>query len=680
MEIIIAKTAGFCFGVNNAVNKTFELLNDSRNNIYTIGEIIHNRQVIEDLKLKGVKVVEDVKKINTPANVVIRAHGVAPQILNNLNDDKIKISDATCPYVKKIHNLVKEKYDEGFQIVIIGDKNHPEVVGINGWCENTAYILSTEKEVDLIPNTEKKLCIVAQTTITYEKWETINKYLQKKFANIIKFDTICSATSKRQTEANEISKQVDLMLVVGGINSSNTQKLFEICKKNCPATYKIETYGDIPPLDLNNIKKIGITAGASTPDWVIKEVISKMDAMENKQETEISFKDAFENSLVVLKTGEIVKGKVIGFNNTEVFVDLGYKSDGIIPMDEFIDDPDFDPQEEFKAGDEIEVFVVKVNDGDGNVLLSKRKVDSIRNLTKIEEAFNSKTPVKAKVLEVVKGGVIANYKGVRIFVPASQISDRFVKDLKEFLNKEIEVLITEYNKQKRKVVGSRKVLVEEEKAKKLKEFWSNIEAGKVYKGIVKSLMDFGAFVDIGGVDGLVHISELSWNKIKHPSEVLKVGDTVEVNVLEFYQSKNRISLGYKKIDDNPWYKADEKYKVGEVVKGQVVRIVPFGVFVKLEEGVDGLVHISQISNVRLAKADEVLKIGQEVEMKVLEINTELKKISLSIKEVAPIDPVREETAESSDSNNNEPEEKIPSEHKEDMTNTIGDTLKDLNVE
>ncbi len=675
MEIIVANTAGFCFGVNNAVKIVFDLAAESSEKIYTLGPIIHNDQVVQKLVEHGVTTIYDPIEVAGPAKVIIRAHGVAPEVINRLKERGLSIVNASCPYVEKIQKLVSEKYNQGYQIIIIGDKQHPEIIGINGWCDNSAYIIESEEQVDTLPEIEKKICVVAQTTFIREKWEKIIKSLNKRFENVLKFDTICNATDKRQVEAEKISKEVDMVLVIGGQNSSNTNKLYEICKKNCERTYKIQTASEIPPVDIKKIKKIGITAGASTPDWVIKEVIHKMSELD-KQDFEMSFADAFESSLVTLTTGQITKGRIIGYNQSEVFVDLGFKSDGIIPMQEFSNDPDFNPEKSLKVGEEIDVFVVRVNDGEGNVVLSKTKVDAVKGWDIIENALETKKPVTVKVTEKVNGGVIGVASGVKVFIPASQISDRFVKDLSEFVKQVLQVQIIEVNRQKRKVVGSSRVLIEKNKETASTEIWGNIEVGKTYKGVVKSLMDFGAFVDIGGVDGLVHLSELSWNKIKHPSEVVKVGDEIIVSVLEFDRDKKRISLGYKKQADNPWNKAAEKYQVGNVITGKVVRLVPFGAFVEIEQGLDGLVHISQISNVRLGKPGDVLKVGQMVEAKITELDIEAKKISLSIKEVNPIDPVgakKEETAV-------EPGEEVPTEHIEEMTNTIGESLTDSNNE
>jgi len=692
VKILLAKSAGFCFGVNNAIKMVYNLFDRNEGKIYTLGPLIHNEQVIDKLRSKGVGIISDLNEVaglcesGEKVKVVIRAHGVPSDIYRESERYNIELIDATCPYVKKIHKLVREKYLEGYKIVIAGDRMHPEVIGINGWCDNKAFVANSPEDIDKFETDSDNCCLVAQTTITKEKFESIFNRLKEKCKNVIKFDTICSATSTRQKEAMEIAAKSDMMLVIGSKKSSNTQKLFEIGKQYCPKTYIIETYGDLPPININEVKTLGITAGASTPERIIKEVIGKMEEL-NKQEKELSFQEAFESSIVTLSSGEIVKGRIIGYNNAEIYVDLGYKSDGIIPVEEYSDDPDFKPETDIKIGEEIEVFVVRVNDGEGNVLLSKKKVDSMKSMDLLEEAFKNKTPVSGKVVEVTNGGIIASIKGVRVFIPASQVSERYVKDLSEYLRQPVTVRIIEFNRQKKKIVGSQKVILAEQRERAEEEFWAGIEVGKKYDGIVKSLMDFGAFVDIGGVDGLVHISEMSWNKIKHPSEVLKVGDKVKVTVLEFDREKKRISLGMKREEDNPWYKIEERYKVGDIVKGTVVRLVPFGAFVEIEKGLDGLVHISQISSVRIAKPGDVLSIGQEVEAKIVEINTEAKKISLSIKEVNPIDPVKEEPVKTHEEKDNEKmpgepekkaetEEEIPSEYKEELVNTLADAFKE----
>jgi 4-hydroxy-3-methylbut-2-enyl diphosphate reductase len=675
LEIVKAKTAGFCFGVNNSVNVVYKLVKNKKKNIYTLGPVIHNRQVVEELREIGVKSVDDINQVENDSIIVIRAHGVTPFVYEELKKKNIEVVDATCPYVKKIHVLVREKYEKGFQIVIVGDKNHPEVIGIHGWSNNSAYIVNTKEDVDKIPNSEKKISVFAQTTITAAKWDEINNYLKDKFKCVEKFDTICSATSCRQKEAEEISKQVDFMLVIGGKNSSNTHKLYEVCKANCENTFKIETFDEIPNLNIYNINKVGITAGASTPYRIIKEVIDRMSE-NNKPEIEKNFSDMVEESLRSIKSGEIVTGKIIKYNESEVFIDLGYKSDGIIPIEEFTENPDFD-KTQLEIGAEIEVYVVKVNDGEGNVKLSKKRVDAKKMWETIRQIFKEKETIEVKITNVVNKGVIASKNGLRIFIPASQLGDRRIDDLNTFLNKVVKVRIIEFDKNKKKIIGSQRVLLEEEKAEKEKTFWEEIEKGKLYNGKVKSLTTFGVFVDIGGIDGLVHISELSWSRIKHPSEVINVNDEVEVMVLDFDKDKKKISLGYRKSEDNPWANIEEKYPVGKITNGKVVRMVPFGAFIDLEKGVDGLVHISQISTKRLAKPDDVLEIGQEVEVKVLDVDGEKQKISLSIKEVSPIDkdePKEEVAKEVKKVEKKSKKNEEPRGHVEEASNTIGELL------
>ncbi len=667
MNIKVAKYAGFCFGVDKAVKTAFEVDYDGR--VVTWGELIHNSQVIGALHQKGIAAIDDAESLTDGDCVIIRAHGIGKGIHEALAGKNIKVMDATCPYVKRIHDIVSKQYKDGYKIIIVGDAKHPEVIGINGWCEGKALIISTEEDAEKLEPSEEKVCTVAQTTFKRQRYDKICETLKKKFAFVLKFDTICNATVQRQSEAYELSRKVDAMVVIGGRNSSNTQKLFEICQENCPATYLIENAEELPSLKQYNT--VGITAGASTPDWVIKEVIIHMEDMTNRQEGDIDFSQALEATFTELKSNEVVKGKIIGYNNNDVFVDLGYKADGIIPMDEFIDDPDFDPEKDLTPGTEIEALIVKINDGEGNVALSKKKIDAIRGFEEVEDAFKNNKPLEAAVKEAVKGGVVAEYKGVRIFIPASQLNDRFIKDLTPFVGKKVKLVITEMAN-RRRIVGSCRSLIEEEKAKKSENFWNDVEVGKEYTGTVKSLTKFGAFVDLGGVDGLIHISELSWTKVDDPSQVLKVGDVVNVRVIGLDREKKKVSLGYRKAEDNPWYGIENKYQVGDVVSGTIMRMVPFGAFVALEPGVEGLVHISQISSVRIGRPEEVLKVGQQVEMKVVEVNPELKKISLSIKEVKPIDPIREgtETVEEA--------EDVPTEHTEDMANTIGDIINDKN--
>ena len=668
MEIIIAKTAGFCFGVNRAMQTIYSNINSPTGRICSLGPVIHNKQVVNDLSSKGLQVIDDINNLDdTYDKIIIRTHGVGKEIYQHIGKKSVKCIDVTCPYVKKIHKIVDKCYNNGQKIIIIGDPNHPEVIGINGWCDNSSIIIENDENVQDKLNGIKKGCMVAQTTFNRTVFEKIKKYVKEYYPEIEVYDTICNATDLRQTEAEEIAKSVDIMIVIGGTNSSNTQKLVDICKKYCQNTYHIEGYDDLPKdIDLSN-KRIGVTAGASTPALIIKEVVKKMTEKGHVQETntEMSFAENLEETLVTLNTGDIVKGTVIGISENEVYVDLGFKSDGIIKASELSNDATKKLDEIVRIGDEIEVFVIRVDDGEGRVEVSKTKVDSIKGWNKLEAAFKNKDIITARVIDVIKGGVIASAYGIKIFIPASQVSDRYEPDLKKFLDKKIDLKIIDYNKRKRNVVGSAKTVIIEEKKRKEKEFWDNVEEGKHYTGIVRNLTSFGAFIDLGGVDGLVHISELSWNKIGHPSEVLKEGETVDVYVLNFDKENNKVSLGYRKHEDNPWVIAKSKYKIGDVLKCKVVKLMSYGAFVELMPGLDGLIHISQISDERVEKTDDVLSLGQEVEAKITEMDLDNERISLSIREL-----IEEQKPAGEDIDEKSSEDSVA--YEEETTVTIGD--------
>ncbi|MEE1043416.1 MAG: bifunctional 4-hydroxy-3-methylbut-2-enyl diphosphate reductase/30S ribosomal protein S1, partial [Clostridia bacterium] len=526
MEIKLAKYAGFCFGVKRAMDIVLENADVSTDKIFTLGPLIHNDQVVEYLESKGVFTANNIDDIPDESTVIIRTHGIPKDLYNKLEDKKCNIIDATCPFVKKIHNIVYKHYNEGYQIIIVGDSNHPEVIGINGWCNNSAHIISSEEDFGKIC-IEKPLCIVVQTTFSLKVWNNIKKFVKTSCQSVQFFDTICSATEDRQTEAEKMADEVDTVIVIGGKHSSNTKKLVDICKSRCADTYHIETVSELPNETWNN-RYIGVTAGASTPEWIIKEVISKMSEEKVMEVTdEISFAEELEKSLVSLKTGDIVKGVVIGITPTEVYVDLGSKADGIIPVGELTEDPSVSPEDIVKVGDEIDVFVVRVNDVEGTIKLSKKKLDIIAGQKRFESAVETKEILEGKVVEAVNGGVIVLSNGTKVFVPARQAASKFVKDLETLVGETVQFRLIDFNPRRRKIVGSIKSVTDEVNAKILDEFWASAEVGKEYTGTVKSLTNFGAFVDIGGVDGLVHISELSWGRVKHPSDVLKVGDTVK---------------------------------------------------------------------------------------------------------------------------------------------------------
>lgn len=636
VKVRVAEKSGFCFGVSRAVEIARNGAKGGKS-IVTLGPIIHNTFVTEELKKEGVRIINSPYEAKRGETVVIRSHGITEEEQNILIENGIDFTDATCPFVKKIHNIVQKARKENSEIVIIGDKDHPEVKGINGWCENSAYVIESEKEAEKLSFlSEKSVCVVAQTTFERELWKKITKIIKNTCQSAIVFDTICSATNERQKYAAQLAKESDVFIVVGGKHSSNTKKLFNISAALCPHTFLVEDASELPKDILSLGSSFGITAGASTPECIIKEVVKTMVEEKNNNiqgNGEPTFAEAFEQSLVTLNTGQVVTGTVISITPTEVYVDLGYKADGIIPVDELSDDPSVAPEEIVKVGDSVEVFVVRVNDVEGYVKLSKKKIDAIKGWQSIEAAYESGEILTGRIVENVNRGVIALVNGCRIFIPASMASERFMKDLSPLVGTEARFKIVNIREDRRgrKAIGSIKVVAAAERAEKVEKFMADVEEGKVYTGTVKTLTDFGAFVDLGGVDGLIPISQLSWQRIKHPSEILSVGDSVEVTILKVDKETTKISLGYKKIEDNPWVIAKSKFNVDDVVNVKVVRLVPFGAFVELIPGIDGLIHISQIADRRIDKPADVLTVGENVDAKITEINWDEKKIGLSIR-------------------------------------------------
>lgn len=643
MSIKVAKTAGFCYGVKRAVDEVYRRVN-SGEKIATLGELIHNHSVISDLEAKGAVVYDTLPECGDERTLVIRTHGVKKSIIDEAEARGIKYVDLTCPFVAKIHKIVNEHYHKGYKIIIVGDENHPEVIGINGWCDDSALIIYAGK--DKIPENfaENDVCVVAQTTINKELFGEIVKNIKNTCKSTLVFDTICNATKDRQAEAAALSAESDVMFVIGGRKSSNTAKLFEIARANCPEAYFIETAAQLPRQDISKNKKIGITAGASTPGCIIEEVIQTMD--EKMTTNEESFAELFAQSeSKTLNNGDIVDGTVVEIRNNEVIVDLGgFKYNGQLAADQLSDDPYAKVTDLVKPGDEIKVYVVGVNDAEGKVVLSRKKLIAMESWNKMKEAYENKEILDGKIIKSVKGGVIALVNQTQVFVPARHAALRFVQDLDKLLNTDVRLRLIDMDERKKRFVGSVRSVLEEEKKAVEDAFWSSAEAGKEYTGAVKSLTSFGAFVDLGGVDGLVHISELSWNKIKHPSEVVKEGDVITVYIKDLNPETKKISLGYKKAEDNPWVIAKAKLNVGDVVKCKVVRIMPFGAFCEIMPNVDGLIHISQIADHRIGKPEDVLTIGDEVEAKITAIDWDASKISLSIRALIEPAPVEKKAA------------------------------------
>ncbi|TJX16252.1 bifunctional 4-hydroxy-3-methylbut-2-enyl diphosphate reductase/30S ribosomal protein S1 [Tissierella creatinini] len=633
MKIIIADNAGYCFGVKRAEDLTKNTLKNVGPNVYSYGPLVHNKQAVSALEKEGLITIDDYKNINE-GYIIIRSHGIPKMVAKDIEDRNLELVDCTCPYVLSVHKKVEDYSNKGYDIIIVGDANHPEVIGINGWCDNKAYIINSEEEANNLPNL-KKICVVSQTTNRLDKYESLAEIIKYKADELVLHNTICNATKLRQQSAEEVSKKVDAMVVIGGKNSSNTLKLVEISKRNCKNVFHIETIKDLSLQDMQRFNTIGITAGASTPDWIIKEAVLAMDNL-NKDE----MMEAIESSFKRIHRGEVVKGTVLYVTDNEIMVNINYKSDGIITRDELSTDSDVTPKSIVNVGDEISVYVLKLDDGEGNVVLSLKRVNDIKNWDKLEEAMNNKSEIECKVLSAVKGGLTVLALGINGFMPASHVSTNYVSDLEQFKGRTFKARVIDLDKDKRRVILSRKEVEKEELAKKRSEVWTKLNVDETIEGVVQRLTDFGAFVDLGGVDGLIHISDLSWNRVKHPSEVLKAGDKVEVVVLSFDQSKNRISLGLKQTKEEPWEVFKKNVKVGDIIDGKVVNLLDFGAFVRLNDGVDGLLHVSQISKEHVNKPADVLKVGEIVKVKVIEINEDERKISLSAK-----DAIEEEQAE-----------------------------------
>lgn len=649
----MAKSAGFCFGVNRAVTIVNKLLDEGKR-VTTLGPIIHNPHMVEELAERGVEIADNPSDVtDTGRTLVIRSHGVAKDVIDEIERMGVRYEDATCPFVAKIHKIVAENSREGRTVLIAGDKNHPEVRGIVGHCEGKHYIFKDKYELEeltkILPNVENNsICVVAQTTYDIKEWKNCLKTLKKVYTSARIFDTICNATSIRQSEAEQLASNSDIMVVIGGRQSSNTAKLYSVCKSKCERTYLVESAAELDGIALIDAKRIGITAGASTPARIIKEVFNTMTENIEKTENttaEPNFAELLEESLKNFNTDEKVHGVVVNVTPTEVYVDVGRKQAGFIPLSELSNDPNAKAEDLVKVGDELDLLIMRTNDQEGTIMLSKKRLDAIKGWDDIIKASEEDTPVKGFVTDVVKGGVIAVSSGVRVFIPASQATATRGEPLEDLLKKEVTFKIIEVNKGRRRAVGSIRAILKEERQKLADKFWESAEIGKKYTGTVKSLTSYGAFVDIGGIDGMIHISELSWGRIKHPSEVVNVGDTVEVYIKDLDRENGKISLGYKKTEDNPWEILKRDYPEGTVTDVTIVGITDFGAFANILPGIDGLIHISQISKERIEKPQDVLKIGDVVKVKITNIDFEKKRISLSMRALLEDADVEEESAE-----------------------------------
>ena len=629
MQIILAKTAGFCFGVNRAVKLTYELLEQGRP-VATLGPLIHNPQVVEDLESKGAITCDSVDDVPDGYEVVIRSHGVGQSVYDKISTRRLAYHDATCPFVTKIHKIAARAGAEGAMLLVAGDAKHPEVQGIVGHTTGKVEVFANLAELEKLLSEltqQKSIFAVAQTTFNVQSWETCKEFLKNQCTNAKIFDTICNATWARQQEAEDLSQKCDHMVVIGGHHSSNTQKLLQVAARHTKAI-NVETADELDKDWLNGARIVGVTAGASTPSSIIEEVLN---CMSEEIRDDMSFEEMLAASEAKpLYAGKIVKAKVISVSPTECVVGIdGSKHTGIVKLSEMSHDPNAKMEDLVKVDDELDLVVVKTNDQEGVDTLSRVRFEAQKGMKDVSEAAENGTVMEGDVMEANKGGVVVNVKGVRVFVPRSQATMRRDEDYTKLVGQHVKLVITECAG--RKIVGSiNKVTAEENKAKR-DEFWKNVEVDKQYTGVVKSLTSYGAFVDIGGVDGLCHISELSWNNIKHPSEVVSVGDTIEVYVKSYDPENQKVSLGYKKEEDNPWEKLKNEYPIGSEFEAPVVSITKFGAFVRILPGIDGLVHISEISNERVNKVSDVLKVGDMVKVKLINVDFDRKRISLSMK-------------------------------------------------
>lgn len=663
----LAKTAGFCFGVDRAVNLVYELV-EKGEKVCTLGPIIHNSQLVADLESKGVKIIDDVKDCPEGYTVVIRTHGVEKSVIDTANSCNAKYVDATCPFVSKIHRIVSQQ-DEGTVTLIAGDENHPEVKGIRSYCMGKSFVFKNQEELQKILeennlSEEKSLICVSQTTFSLKEWKKCEKILKKLYTNCRIYSTICNATADRQEEAALLSKEADAVIVIGGRHSSNTCKLRDVCSASAD-TFLIETADELKNIDLSPYKVIGVTAGASTPSVIIKEVLKTMseEIIEKEVETtsavaeqvvetadtaekankaavkasadgEATFEEMLEESFREDENSKVVKGTVVNITPTEVFVDVeGRKQTGVIAFDDLSSEPITKPEDAVSIGDVLDLVIMKTDDSEGVLKLSKKLVDQFKGWEDIVAAKESEEVLEGNVISVVKGGVIVVAKGSRVFVPASLTGVPRGQELDLLKGTTVRFKVIDVNNARRRAVGSIKVVANEEKKAQQEALWATLEEGQKRTGVVKSLTSYGAFVDIGGMDGMIHISELSWNRIKHPSEIVNVGDTVEVTIKALDDENKKISLGFKKIEDNPWEILKRDYPVGSTCKAKIVSLASFGAFANIIPGIDGLIHISQIAWERIKTPADVLSVGDEVDVKIIDIDFDKKRVSLSMKEL-----------------------------------------------
>lgn len=647
MEIIRADHSGFCFGVQRAIDMTMEQIekapNEDHKKLYSCGPLIHNQAVTGMLEERGVGTIQDIRDASAEDRVIVRSHGEPKEFYDVAEANHVELVDTTCVFVAKIHKIVQREYESGANIIIVGNPDHQEVIATNGWCDYKAHILQSPEDAEALMadhpelvQDQRKSVVVCQTTFKVEILENIMSVLRAHGLDAELYNTICSATKERQDACRKLAQEVDLMIVIGDRHSSNSKKLFEIAKDNCKNSVLIQDISDLQLKPNEKYNKIGVTAGASTPEWIIKEVIASMsENVTNNTEKNpmLDYMDDIENSLRLPRPGDVVEGKVHQVTEDEVIVNIGCKKDGILKKNEVSLEEGQTLLDLFKEGDTVQAKVMKTDDNDGGILLSKKKLEINENYKELNEAMENKETLSVKLIKKVNGGVIAVFKEVTGFVPMSQLADTFVteENVDGFIGQTVDIKVLRVDNRRNRAVFSRKAVLVEEKRKQVAEVWANLNVGDIVEGKVMRFTDYGAFVDIGGVDGLLHISEISWGKLKNPQEVLNIGDIINVKILSLNEEKGKISLGLKQTTPEPWSQVGTKYQIGDVIDGKVVQIKEYGAFVELEAGLDGLVHISEIANKRVENVADELSLGQEIKAKIMDIDSDRKRISLSIK-------------------------------------------------
>lgn len=668
MEIILADHAGFCFGVRRAMRLTMEAGENREEMTRTLGPLIHNPQAVDRLQELGVGIVDTIEEVEE-GTVIIRSHGVPPEVLTKAEDKDLNILDATCPFVKKAQENAAKLYQEGYQVIVSGDKKHPEVTAILGSTDHQAVVVEEDKDLNKLPDNLDKVGVIAQTTQSIKKFKRVVTKLMNKTEELKIYNTICTTTHERQAAAGELAAEVDLMIVIGGYNSANTNRLAEICDEAGAKTYHVETAEELSRDWFYNIEKVGVTAGASTPNWIIKEVVSRMEDI--KKEENVEKLDNKTQETIDFERGEVLTGTVEQITDDGVYVDIGAKSEGIIPLHELSNQQFEAPSDVVQEGEEVKVQVLNPEDEDENVVLSKKKQDYEKAWQRVEEAHENDEIIEAEITKEVKGGLVADV-GLRGFIPASHVAIEYVEDLSQYVGETLQLKIIEVERDNNNVVLSRKEVLEVERAKKKEEIFASLEEGEVIEGTVTKLVDFGAFVDIGGVEGLLHISEMSWGRIDHPSDVLEEGQETEVKVLGVKPEEERISLGLKQILPDPWEEFLDSYNEGEVVSGKITKTVDFGAFMEIESGVEGLIHISQLSHRHVANTEEVVTAGDEVEAKIINIEPDERKVGLSLKELED-----KEEQKSQDKSRDKNQQKDVDEFIDDDDEGTGVTIGDM---